>query len=91
MANAQEEVKEAAENLDADVVVFDNSLTPSQLRNLQDELNKPILDRTSLILDIFERRARTREAKLQVECAKLKYLEQPRGRRKKAGAGQKKD
>lgn len=68
------EVKEAAENLDADVVVFDNSLTPSQLRNLQDELNKPILDRTSLILDIFERRARTREAKLQVECARLKYL-----------------
>ena len=68
------EVKEAAENLEADVIVFDNSLSPSQLRNLQEELNKPILDRTSLILDIFERRARTREAKLQVECAKLKYL-----------------
>lgn len=68
------EAKEAAENLEADVIVFDNSLSPSQLRNLQEELNKPILDRTSLILDIFERRARTREAKLQVECAKLKYL-----------------
>jgi len=68
------EVKEAAENLEADVVVFDNSLSPSQLRNLQKELKKPVLDRTSLILDIFERRARTREAKLQVECAKLKYL-----------------
>lgn len=68
------EVKEAAEHLEVDVIVFDNSLSPSQLRNLQKELKRPILDRTSLILDIFERRARTREAKLQVECAKLKYL-----------------
>ena len=68
------EVKEAAENLEAEVIVFDNSLSPSQLRNLQKELKKPILDRTTLILDIFERRARTREAKLQVETAKLKYL-----------------
>lgn len=68
------EVREAAENLEAEVIVFDNSLSPSQLRNLQKETKKPVLDRTSLILDIFERRAKTREAKLQVETAKLKYL-----------------
>lgn len=69
-----QEVKEAAELLDVCVIVFDDTLTPSQLRNLQREIGKPILDRTTLILDIFETRARTREAKLQVESAKLKYL-----------------
>lgn len=68
------EVKEAASLLEADVVVFDDALTPSQLSNLQKELEKPVLDRTSLILDIFANRARTREAKLQVETARLKYL-----------------
>lgn len=68
------EVKETAERLDADLVIFDNSLTPSQLRNLQDEIGKPIMDRTNLILDIFESRAKTREAKLQVETARLQYL-----------------
>ncbi len=69
-----EELKEFADTQDADVIVFDNALTPSQLRNLQQILKKPILDRTSLILDIFSTRARTREAKLQVETAKLQYL-----------------
>ena len=69
-----QEVKEASQLLQADVIIFDDALTPSQLRNLQNELDKPILDRTTLILDIFETRARTREAKLQVESAKLKYL-----------------
>lgn len=68
------EVKEAVSLLEAVLVIFDDTLTPSQLRNLQKELGVPILDRTSLILDIFETRARTREAKLQVESAKLKYL-----------------
>lgn len=68
------EVKEAASLLEAVLVIFDDTLTPSQLRNLQKELGVPVLDRTSLILDIFETRARTREAKLQVESAKLKYL-----------------
>lgn len=68
------EVKEAAGKLEADVIIFDNALTPSQLRNLQDELEKPVIDRTTLILDIFESRARTREAKLQVESARLQYL-----------------
>lgn len=68
------EVQEVAERLEADIIIFDNALTPSQLRNLQDELGKPIIDRTTLILDIFESRARTREAKLQVESARLQYL-----------------
>ena len=69
-----QEVREIAKRLDADLVIFDNSLTPSQLSNLQDELGMPVIDRTALILDIFESRARTREAKLQVETAKLQYL-----------------
>lgn len=68
------EVREAAELLEAELVIFDDTLTPSQLRNLQKELEKPVMDRTALILDIFETRARTREARLQVETAKLKYL-----------------
>lgn len=68
------EVKEFAEDVEADVIVFDNALSPSQLRNLQNELKKPILDRTTLILDIFSTRAKTREAKLQVETARLQYL-----------------
>ncbi|MCM1087999.1 MAG: GTPase HflX [Muribaculaceae bacterium] len=69
-----EEVKEAAESLDAEVVIFDNSLSPMQLRNLQDKIGKPILDRSTLILDIFARRAHSREAKLQVEVARLQYM-----------------
>lgn len=69
-----QEVKEAAQTLEAEVVIFDNALTPSQLRNLQTQLELPILDRTTLILNIFEERAKTREAKLQVEVAKLQYL-----------------
>lgn len=68
------EVKETAQRLEADLIIFDNALTPSQLRNLQDELQKPVMDRTTLILDIFESRAKTREAKLQVESARLQYL-----------------
>ena len=69
-----EEIKEEAEDLNADVVVFDNSLTPMQLRNLQDRIGKPSLDRSTLILDIFAKRARSREAKLQVEVARLQYM-----------------
>jgi GTP-binding protein HflX len=57
-----------------DVVVFDNELTPAQLRQIEEEVGRKILDRTQLILDIFARRARTREGKLQVELAQLKYL-----------------
>ena len=57
-----------------DVVIFDNELTPAQLRHIEEEVGRKIVDRTQLILDIFARRARTREGKLQVELAQLKYL-----------------
>jgi GTPase len=57
-----------------DVVIFDNELSPAQLRNLERTLDRKVIDRTQLILDIFARRARTREGKLQVELAQLKYL-----------------
>jgi len=59
---------------DTDIVVFDNELTPAQLRHIEEEVERKIVDRTQLILDIFARRARTREGKLQVELAQLKYL-----------------
>jgi GTP-binding protein HflX len=59
---------------EADVVLFDAELTPTQLRNLERALDCKILDRTQLILDIFARRARTREGQLQVELAQLNYL-----------------
>jgi len=58
----------------ADVVIFDNELTPAQLRQLEEKLERKVVDRTQLILDIFARRARTREGKWQVELAQLKYL-----------------
>ena len=57
-----------------DTVIFDNELSPAQLRNLETTLDRKVVDRTQLILDIFARRARTREGKLQVELAQLKYL-----------------
>ena len=69
-----DEVKELAFECDAYVIIFDNSLSPMQLRNLQERLDKPVLDRSTLILDIFARRARSREAKLQVEVARLQYM-----------------
>ena len=69
-----DEVKEMAMDCGADVIIFDNSLSPMQLRNLQERLEKPVLDRSTLILDIFAGRARSREAKLQVEVARLQYM-----------------
>ncbi len=69
-----DEVKELAADCGADVIIFDASLSPMQLRNLQERLEKPILDRSALILDIFANRARSREAKLQVEVARLQYM-----------------
>lgn len=69
-----EEVKRLASMLEAECVIFDNSLTPSQQRNLQKEMEVSVLDRTNLILEIFERRARTKEARLQVESANLQYM-----------------
>lgn len=68
------EIKEKAWELRADMVIFDNALSPMQLRNLQTEIGISVLDRTALILDIFAVRARSREAKLQVELAKLQYM-----------------
>lgn len=69
-----DEVKEAANLLEADIVIFDNALSPIQLRNLQNALEKPVMDRTTLILEIFSSRAKTKEAKLQVEVARLQYM-----------------
>ena len=59
---------------DAETVIFDSELSPTQLRNLEKALDCKVLDRTQLILDIFARRARTREGQLQVELAQLNYL-----------------
>lgn len=68
-----DEIKAAATMLGASIVIFDNSLTPSQLRNLQNRLELTIMDRTNLILEIFSKRAKTKEAKMQVEIASLQY------------------
>ncbi len=68
------EVAALIDAAEADVVIFDNELAPTQLRNLEKALKCSILDRTSLILEIFAQRARTREAKLQVEVARLQYM-----------------
>jgi GTP-binding protein HflX len=64
----------ASDEAAIDTVIFDNELSPAQLRNLEATLERKVVDRTQLILDIFARRARTREGKLQVELAQLKYL-----------------
>jgi GTP-binding protein HflX len=64
----------ACSEADVHVVIFDNELTPAQLRQLEETLQRKVVDRTQLILDIFARRARTREGKWQVELAQLKYL-----------------
>ena len=69
-----EELKEYKQALDADFFVFDDELTPAQLRNLEKELECRILDRTTLILDIFAKRARTSTARTQVELAQLQYM-----------------
>jgi GTP-binding protein HflX len=64
----------AAAEAGVDLVIFDNELSPAQLRNVEDAVGRRVIDRTQLILDIFARRARTREGKLQVELAQLRYL-----------------
>jgi len=73
-AGKLEEIAREAEAKDADLVVFDHNLTPTQLRNIEAALARRVVDRTQLILDIFARRARTREGQLQVELAQLNYL-----------------
>jgi GTP-binding protein HflX len=68
-----QEVKAAREELNYDVLVVDEELSPSQLRHLEDTLDVKVIDRTALILDIFARRAQTHEGRLQVELAQLEY------------------
>ena len=69
-----EEITGAVAGSQADLVLFDHDLSPSQQRNIERELHVRIIDRTQLILDIFARHARTREGQLQVELAQLEYL-----------------
>lgn len=69
-----EEVKMLAEMNDADLIIFDNELSPSQMGNLEELTGKTVLDRSALILDIFAQRARTGEGKLQVELAQYQYI-----------------
>lgn len=68
------EIRELYDSLDANVVIFDDELSPAQLRNLEHDIDAKVIDRTTLVLDIFARRAKTREAQLQVEIAQLQYL-----------------
>lgn len=68
------EIKEFITENEIDVVIFDDELSPTQLRNIERELEKRILDRTNLILDIFAQRAKTAYAKMQVELAQYQYL-----------------
>jgi len=69
-----EEVGEIAQALDLDVVIFDHDLSPAQVRNLEKIVKRKVVDRSELILDIFATRAKTREARVQVELAQLEYL-----------------
>ena len=73
-AGKLEEIAEAAASLDADVLLFDHDLSPSQQRNIEKIIERRVIDRTQLILDIFARHARTREGQLQVELAQLHYM-----------------
>jgi len=68
------EVREAANELAADVIIFNDELSPAQARNLEEAIGRKVIDRTQLIMDIFAQRAATKEAKLQVELAQLRYL-----------------
>ncbi|MFC4809753.1 GTPase HflX [Paenibacillus sp. GCM10023250] len=69
-----EELSALSEGLEASTIIFNDELSPSQLRNLEGELQRRVIDRTILILDIFAERAQTREAQLQVEVAQLQYM-----------------
>ncbi|CAG9267378.1 ribosome rescue factor HflX [Paraburkholderia unamae] len=69
-----DELRLACEANDVEIVIFNHALSPAQQRNLERALNRRVIDRTSLILDIFAQRARSHEGKLQVELAQLQYL-----------------
>jgi GTP-binding protein HflX len=73
-AGKLEEVAGAAASVNADLLLFDHDLSPSQQRNIENIVHRRAIDRTQLILDIFARHARTREGQLQVELAQLRYL-----------------
>src|SRR5579885_2975489 len=67
-----EELKAFGESVGADVIIFDEEISPHQQRNLEQHFNKPVIDRTELIIEVFAQRAQTREARLQIELAKVK-------------------
>lgn len=69
-----DELRAACDTHDVDIVIFNHALAPAQQRNLEQALGRRVVDRTSLILDIFAQRARSHEGKLQVELAQLQYL-----------------
>jgi GTPase len=73
-AGKLEEIAGAAASVNADVLLFDHDLSPSQQRNIEKIVSRRVIDRTQLILDIFARHARTREGQLQVELAQLQYM-----------------
>ncbi|RHW35037.1 GTPase HflX [Lysinibacillus yapensis] len=69
-----EEIKRFLDESQANLVIFNDELSPSQIRNLERDLECKVIDRTMLILDIFDRRAKTKEAQMQVELAQLQYM-----------------
>lgn len=73
-AGAMEELREVCKANEADLLIFDCELTPSQQRNISDLTDTAVIDRTMLILDIFAQRARSSEGRIQVELAQLKYM-----------------
>src|ERR1700733_14152536 len=87
-----DEMLKMSDELGADLILFDDEITPNQQRNLEKFFQRPVIDRTELIIEVFAQRAQTREARLQVELAKVKY-QQPRLKRlwthlsRQAGSG----
>ena len=75
-----DEMLKMSDELGADLILFDDEITPNQQRNLEKFFQRPVIDRTELIIEVFAQRAQTREARLQVELAKVKY-QQPRLKR----------
>ncbi len=69
-----DEIEQYCRQNEADLLIFDRELTPTQIRNIEDKTDVRVIDRTMLILDIFAQRAKTKEGKLQVELAQLKYM-----------------
>ncbi len=68
-----EEVIQHVAELDASIIIFDDEISPNQQRNLEAFLKKPVIDRTEVIIEVFAQRAKTKEAQLQIELAKIKY------------------